>query len=564
MHAPVLIRDISALDGERFDVVVVGGGINGAYCALDAVSRGLRVALVESHDFTCATSANSSRVAHSGLRYLQHGHLSRLRQSARERALLLANAPHLVRNVPVLFPTRGHGAHGPEIMRFATGIFDLLSADLRRSADPDRRIAASRLIAVDEARAICPLASWPSMNGAVEWPETVIDGAERLVIAILRAAAGRGLVTANACSARRLTATSATVAGVELEDTTNGRSHCVLASSVIDASGPWLGDLSAGETGPEPGLALCLVTRSLCSSHILSFSVPAVYADKDALIARGETMQFAVPWRGKSIIGTLHVPWEAGDEGRVSQSLVDRYLAMINTALPEARLDTSDVERVWWGRLPVDEAGSAAPSKEAKVLDYGSRGGLAGHFGVRGVKFTTARSLAQETVDRVCQYLGHGSPCHTRDIPVWGGDIANLGAFMAAGERAVSYLPAMCRERLLRTYGTGFRNVLRYVQSRPELIEGTAILQAEIVHAVAEEAAQSLGDVVFRRTDLASAGNIEAVSIEAAADVMGALHGWERDRIVREIDAVHAVLDPISRGAAYPIRTVAGAIQPGV
>ncbi|XUU60689.1 glycerol-3-phosphate dehydrogenase/oxidase [Erythrobacter sp. HA6-11] len=543
LPASALVRDTARLKNESFDVLVVGGGIDGAYCVLDAASRGLKAALIESHDFACATSANSAKVAHSGVRYLQHGDLKRLKKSAKERAALFANAPHIMKHVPVLMPVRGHGIKGRETVSIYTAIYDWLSREWRRSDDPELAVPSSKMLSREEALAACPLIPPEKLTGGAVWPEGLVTNTERLVIGVLRAAAEKGAVIANRIAAEELfKAPDGAVQSVFARDELSEEALTIQASAVIDATGPLTG-WSSAKTRVPLARAFGLVTKSLCEGHVLSFPVPPTYHDSDALVDRGESLQFAVPWRGKSILGTMHLPLDGpADKSSITQNEVDRYIDAVNRALPDAKLKRGDVYRVFWGVLPAASEGSPNPEKQGRVLDHGALDGLRGLYGIAGVKLTEARALAEEALDAVCEQLGKEAPATTAKLPIWGGAIAQLQDFRREAERVMDALPRAARARLMQHYGTGFSEVLRHAGKLGplEFIAGTHILKGEVSYAMQYEQALSLADVVLRRTDLGSASLPPAAALDAIARLMALELGWDETRIASEIAAVEA------------------------
>ena len=557
--ASALVRDIAKLSSETFDVLVVGGGIDGAYCVMDAATRGLKAALIESHDFACATSANSAKVAHSGVRYLQHGDFKRLRKSAQERAALFANAPHIMKHVPVLMPVRGHGIKGRETVRIYTALYDWLSKQWRKSDDPDLAVPASSMLSPQKAMAACPLIPQENLTGGAVWPEGLVTNTERLVIGVLRAAAAQGASIANRVAAEELfKAPDGSVQGVFARDQLSGDALTIQARAVIDATGPLAG-WSGAKTQVPLARAFGLVTKSLCEGHVLSFPVPPTFHDKDAIVDRGESLQFAVPWAGKSILGTMHLPLDGPVEGAaITADEIDQYIDAVNRALPDAQLKRSDVYRVFWGVLPAQAQGSPNPEKQGHVLDHGALDGMAGLYGIAGVKLTEARALAEEALDKVCDGLGVQTRSSTNSSPVWGGDIARLETFRQEAARVMDTLPNAARTRLMQHYGKGYSEVLRYAGKAGALdfVPGTYVLKGEVAYAIEYEQATSLADVVLRRTDLGSASLPPAPALQAVSELMALKLGWDETRIASEIAAVE-------RRANYPTMPEAASLRSG-
>lgn len=541
-------REIRTLADGACDILIIGGGINGAACALDASLRGLKVALLERDDFGAATSANSAKIAHSGIRYLQHADFPRMRESIRERNLLIQNAPYLVRSQPVLFPTYGHGLKGKEVMSAYVRIYDLLSPERRRFKDPARRIPNATMLPKEKVLEIAPGLNPRNLTGAAVWQEGQIHNTERLVMAMLRTAERAGARIANYAEVTKLLVEDGAVTGVEAVDRQSGDRFAVRARLIINASGPWINRTlrlsgALDKSYVAGSKAFSLLTRSLSDTHVLSFSTRAMYEDKKALVDKGASIQFAIPWRGHSLIGSLHLP--AGDDPEkvgISEEEIESYLAMINEGYPAAKLRRSDVKRVLWGMIPGEQSGSAAPEKHFRIIDHEQEDALEGLVSVAGVKLTTSRDVAERTIDLACRKLGRpAAPSRARATPLWGGDIEFIEDFRREAMTALSFLPESQARRLLDSYGTEHDAILRLAEGRPELLAplpGSDVIRAEVVHAVEEEMALSLADVVLRRTDLGSLEYPGREALEACASLMAERLNWDEGRIAREIDEV--------------------------
>jgi len=529
--------------GTKFDLLVIGGGIHGANCCLDAASRGLRVALIERDDFGSATSANSAKIAHSGLRYLQHADFKRLRRSVRERHLLIQRAPHLVIPSPFLLPVEGHGIKGRETTQLYIALYDLLSRSRQQFADPDRRIANARMLSPAEGRAICAAIDRPGLSGVAEWPESQVYSTERLLIGVLRAAASLGAQMANRMQADELLVDDGQVRGARVTDRQDGKALAIHADTVIDATGPWAMRWSPQlQTAPAPpaSKAMSLLTRSLCESHAISFTIPPMYHDRDAIVDKGASMQFAIPWRGHSLLASLHLPCpDDPGEVSISEEEILRYLDLINQGLPSARLTRGDVKRVLWGIVPADRPGSASPEKHGRIVDHALTGGPRGLYSIIGVKLTTSRALAEEAIDLAMGKAGLPRS-RTAEIPIWGGGIDRIADFFRQGRQDLAMLEPGTTDHLLRCYGTGYKAVMAYAedQAAPEVIEGTQVLAAEVRHAVREEMASSLADVVLRRTDMGSLECPPVEALERTASIMAEELGWSGARAASEVEAV--------------------------
>jgi glycerol-3-phosphate dehydrogenase len=557
-------RDPAALTGRVHDVVVVGGGIFGACVAWDAALRGLSVALLEAGDFSHATSANSFKMIHGGVRYLQHADLFRLRESVRERRALLRIAPHLVRPLPILIPTYGHGLQGRAFLRAGLELYDLLAADRNRGVrDPGRRIPAVRTVSREACLRLAPDIEARRLTGGVLFHDAQMYSPPRLGLAFVRSAVEAGASAANYVAATGFLRSPAGVAGVTARDRLTGDDFEVRGRVVVNAAGPWAERLLAGTLGArvEPPSAF---SRDLCFVTSRPTSLPCALAvqggsrDPDAVLARGARHLFLVPWRGRLLVGVWHAVWEGlPEEISTSPRELQGFLDEVNAAHPPLGLRLDDVALVQAGLVLF---GANAPSatdlsygKRSRIVDHAAAHGVEGLLTVVGVRSTTARGVASAAVDLVCRKLGVGAqPSETAATPLYGGDIERFDELLEHALRArPSGLPSDAIEALVRNHGTEHRRVLALAARDPALaatLDGSTVLAAEVVHAVREEMAVKLGDVVFRRTDLGTLGDPGEPARIAAARWMGEELGWDPGRTGRELDEVR---DVYRRWAAF-------------
>jgi glycerol-3-phosphate dehydrogenase len=250
-------RKPASLADQTFDLIVIGGGVFGACAARDAARRGLDVALIERGDFSGATSARSFKMVHGGIRYLQHLDLARVRQSSADRQTLLRDAPHLVRPLPVVVPTYGHGMQGKAALRAAMALYDLLTADRNAGiADPSRRIPRGRCLSRAEVLDRFPGLPAEGLTGAGVFSDGQMYNPPRLVLAFVRSAASAGAVAANYVEATRILVREGRVEGVEARDVLDGVPFTIRGRAVLNAAGPYAEDLLArsgqGLESPTP------------------------------------------------------------------------------------------------------------------------------------------------------------------------------------------------------------------------------------------------------------------------------------------------------------------------
>jgi glycerol-3-phosphate dehydrogenase len=530
-------RDLNRFVGRTFDVVIVGGGIYGACAAWDAALRGLSVALVEQGDFGQATSANSQKIIHGGLRYLRSLDVVRMRESVRERRTLLRIAPHLVRPMPCLLPTSGSGARGRAAMRAALLVNDLLSWDRNRGLeDPAQRIPACRLVSREECLRLVPGLSETGLTGGALWHDGQLHHSERLTLAFVRSAVEAGAVAANYVRVTGFLRERGRVAGVVAEDVLGGGAIEVRGSTLLNTSGPWVDRV----LGPLNGSARKRPTRFVKAISLLTRPLPATVAV--GVAGRSGALLFLAPWRGRTLIGTAYAPSAGEPDGcRATEAEIRALLSDVNAAYPAARLTRHDVLGAYAGLLPASGADAA---RRYTIIDH-ARHGASGLLSVIGVKYTTARDVAEKAVTRVLTMLDR-TPVHpaSRTRPLAGGRIGRLDAFLA---EALRTRPAGVSEetmrRLAHSYGAAYPDVLRPALTDPSLLELVAgsseTIRAEVAYAVQDEMAVTLADVVFRRTDLGSSG-AGAEALEEASRLMAGRLGWDEPRRQRELAAVRA------------------------
>ncbi len=549
-------RDLSALANREYDVLVVGGGIFGVSAAWDAALRGMSVALVERGDFAQATSANCFKMVHGGIRYLQHGDLPRIRESSQERSVLLRIAPHLVRPVPIAIPTYGHGLQGKEVLRAGVLLYDLLTLDRNRGlGDPQRRIPWGHAISRQECLSLFPGLREKGLTGAVVFHDGQIYSPPRLALAVLRAAVQAGAVAANYVEVERFSQHAGRVVGVQARDTLGGGRLKIRARLAINAAGPWAEPLLRSGLGLQLSRPLAfsrdayfVVGRQLTKTHGLA--VQGSTKDPDALLSRGRRHLFLMPWREHTLVGVWHLV-HTGDPDIFAVSTADLrgFLAEINEAHPGLGLTLADVSLCGAGLTLFGEnapdARDLSYGKRSVIIDHAHEHGVAGLVTVVGVRFTTGRGVAEKAIDLACRKLGRRPPAsRTAVTPVYGGQVERFAEFarQAVAQRPPGVSPETMAA-LLQNHGSAYREVLTYVEQDPRLaatLGSSRVLGAEVVHAVREEMAQTLADVVFRRTDLGTAGHPGEPALQACADLMAAQLGWSEGRRQEELAAVRA------------------------
>ncbi len=549
-------RDLEALSNTEFDVVVIGAGIYGVATAWDAALRGLKVALVDQGDLGNATSANSLKIIHGGLRYLQNFDIKRMRESINERMVMMRIAPHLIYPMPVIMPTYSNKMKSRPAMAMALIANDIIGFDRNQSADPHKFMPRGFTISKKEVQKYVPGYTKYNLNGGAIWYDCQCYNTERLLLSFVLSAAEQGAQVGNYLKAVDLLHRDHQVTGVKVEDQLTGAKIEIRAKMVVNNAGPWVDTILANLNGkaPEPKFKLStamnlVVKRKLLKTHAAGLSGPYRYVHPDGKEYKSFRMLFFAPWRDYTIIGTNHLPYPGTQENyKVTENEIQDFLGAVNKAYPGVNIQRSEVSFFYGGFLPMAAqnpvSGEVMLQRHYKIFDHAKTDQTEGLLSIVGVKYTTARDVAQRTVDLIFQKSGQTSPaCLTKTTALYGGEIDRFEEFTSRAIKTNPYqLKAEVMRHLCYNYGSRYHEILQYGQENPNLVKtlpnSKEVLQAEVIHAVRAEMAVHLADVVLRRTDLGSGENPGVATLEKVAEIMGKELGWNKARQKEEIEAV--------------------------
>lgn len=533
------------LSQERFDVLIVGAGIYGATLARETALRGLRTALIESGDFGAATSANSLKIMHGGLRHLQRFDWRGLRESVRARRRLLALAPHLVRPLAMVVPTQGIALRGRPIMAAALAVNDIMSRDRNRDVHAARRLPRAYTVERRAASILLPGLPEASYDGAAIWFDAIAEDTERLCLGFVQSAIAHGATACNYVKGERLLRAHDQVIGVAARDTLTGADFEVHASVIVDATGPWCGRI---EEWPLPvdatprywTRALNLyVPRPLFEGHAVGLAGRPGHHDSDALVHKGGRFFFFVPWRGGTLIGTEYRVADRDANCIVTANDLAEFLNEINGILPSAQLRAADIALHHCGLMPI-RAQSTARDPSAELLrrtcvaDSMPLAGVGGLIAVVGTKYTTAVESARSVADLVQTRMGKLPSLPASDPPLPGAE--DWSEHPPASWRD-SISDDGVRQRLWSRYGRSGSKVYESA-GRDQTLPASAVLECEVIHAVRREMARTLGDVVWRRTDLGARGEPAPDALERCADLLALEMRWDASQRAAQLDAV--------------------------
>jgi glycerol-3-phosphate dehydrogenase len=533
---------LTRLQEDRFDVVVIGGGITGAGVAFDAATRGYSVALVEAGDWSCGTSSRSSKMIHGGLRYLQNFDLGLVREALIERQLLVRLAPHLVKPLPFLVPAF-EGNRRDFRIGVGLNMYDVMASPGPRKRRRAQREAAEegeeywsptrhRTIEHDEVLQWIPALASRNPTSAYLFYDCQTDDS-RLVLTVLGEAERFGAVCVNGARVVELIEDQGLAAGVVCEEEESGERFAIGAENVVNATGVWADRIRPEELHEEEEIPVIRPSRG---THILVDRERLELNAAAIVPAGGERTIFALPWLGQTLIGTTDNDYEGSlEHPPVSVDDVQYLLDAVNGFF-ETDFAPDDVAGAYAGVRPLISTGdpkkSVDISRKAELYETSS-----GLITITGGKLTTWRRMAKMAVDRMVEREFREAPCRTHEIP--------LGhAVDPRTLRSRDVVPERSLHHLASRYGHFAERVLELCVEQPGLgapiVEGMPDLLAEVLVAARYEQARSVADVLLRRTRLGLLAGRRLVEDEAAvkrvAQVMGAELGWNRRQLKREAE----------------------------
>jgi glycerol-3-phosphate dehydrogenase len=526
---------LSGLDGASLDAVVIGGGMAGAGVARDLALRGASVALFEKGDFASGTSSKSSKLIHGGLRYLELMDWGLVRESLREKKTLERLAPQLVRPLPFLVPVYRGGKRGLITVRIGMWLYDLLT--------PGKTTERYRVMRPVEALSLEPAIRADDLRGAGYYFDDLLLYPERLCLENVLSAVRHGARAHNYCAVEAVVRDGDRIEGVQVRDLLTGQVYTVRARLIVNCAGPWVDRLRelAGVAEERPR-----IVRTTKGIHCL---LPRV-TDRAVYLSTGDDrMVFVIPWREFSLVGTTDTDFD-GDPDRVwaTRDEVDYLLDTVVQVVPDRRMTLGEVAYTYAGVRPLSfEAGRAASrvSREHKVVAEGPGGRF---LSITGTKLTCFRSLAEQVGDGVMAALGRPTPSRTARLTLDGMDeeVGRVEARVSLDVTEEMVATGLARETLqalVETYGRGYPRVLELCRKLPDgadrLCPENPEIVAQLHHAVAEEMAVSLQDVLLRRTGIGQSHCQGLDCAEAVGARMAELLGWSTRRLDAELDAYH-------------------------
>ncbi len=535
---------------EQFDVVGIGGGVVGAGAALDAATRGLRVALVEARDFASGTSSRSSKMFHGGLRYLEQLEFGLVREALHERELSLTTlAPHLVKPLPFLFPLTNRVWERPYV---AAGIF------LYDQLGGSKSVPAQRHLTRAGALRLAPGLKRGSLIGGIRYYDTVVDDARHTMM-VARTAAHYGAVVRTSTQVVSLLTEGDRVVGVEVRDSEDGAVAEVRGHVVINATGVWTDEIQA--LSRQRGRFRVRASKGV---HIV---VPRdrIVSEVAIILRTEKSVLFVIPWGTHWIIGTTDTDWNLDlAHPAATKADIDYILEHVNAALATP-LTHDDIDGVYAGLRPLLAGESEETSKLSR--EHAVASPTPGLVAIAGGKYTTYRVMGADAVDAAAEFVpSRVAPSITEKVPLVGAD----GYFALVNQTeqvGAEYGLHPYRVRhLLDRYGSLITDVLAIAADRPDLLEPIAdapvYLRVEAAYAAAAEGALHLEDILARRMRISIEYPHRGVDCaREVAEIVAPILGWGPADVDREVATYIARVEAEVRSQAQPDDASADALR---
>jgi glycerol-3-phosphate dehydrogenase len=514
----------------RYQLVVIGGGIYGAALAWEAAHRGVEVLLAEGDDFASGSSSNSLKIIHGGVRYLQQFDLARSRASANERRAFLRIAPHLVKPLPCTLPASGKISSGRLAVAAGMALYNAISFDRNAGLLDENTLPPARLTSMADLNHTLPPLAERGVTGAALWYDAQAWHTERLVIAFLRSAANVGAVIQNYLKATEFATDSGQISSVTLRDHDNSETFEVAADAVVDCS-----------SGSQfMGNALALTNNHVHYARGINLVIGQTLLQHGMGVrAQGKSapnrLLFLTPWRDCTLAGTWYLPWD-GTSLRVNEQEIKGLIEELNSAFQRPLLQRQDIVDCHVGLLPLD--GKPQLDKlDTQLLKHNQQvdlsvSGMEGAYILRGTKYTMARAAAERAVDHLAEHhQWRIRPSQSAIRTIDGGAIDDSKVELAALQAAAKgKLSAASAREILRHFGSNAQTMLTaggHNASRFELIPESHMPAVAINYVISREWCSSLADLVFRRIELRRQGRVPTSTLEFCCQRMASLLHWD-------------------------------------
>lgn len=535
------MRDFAQIQRTDYDLIVIGGGINGAGVARDAALRGIKTILVEKNDFASGSSSWSSRLIHGGLRYLEYFEFPLVRESLKEREVLLHTAPHLVTPLQLTIPIYRDRSRPYWKIWAGMILYDIFSFD--------KTLPVHRMLPQAKFKQLFRSVDPDNLAGGSQYYDGQVTLAERLCLENIISAQNAGAIALNYVEVTELAIKDSRISDVTCKDKLTGESFTISASSnavVINTAGPWIDRVCrrGRKNGEEVTIGNGKKNGSTKGSHIVVDRFPGAPGSTLYVEAKSDGRPFfIIPWLDKYLIGTTDIPYKQDINNiKANDEEIDYLLRETNSVIPTAKLERDDVIFTYSGVRPLPNAEGKKPGSITRkhiIFDH-RKEGINNLFTLIGGKLTTYRNVGEEMVDAALKRMKRSpKPCQTDSLPLPGCILPDDERIQQAISDYDSTLSARTIDRLFSVYGAKALEVLALTKENPEL--GQAIdpalpdIKAQVVYAVTSESAHTLVDILRRRTTLAMNGHYGMNLLPAVTATLQQYCGWDKEQCDRAL-----------------------------
>ena len=530
---------------KEYDVIIIGGGIYGATLLWEATCRGLSAVLIEKGDFCSATSSNSLKIIHGGLRYLQSLDFKRIRESANEQNFLIKIAPHLIQPLACVIPTYSKIKTSKLAMALAFKSYEVICHSYKGN---NEKLPSSRILSNKELHEKIPILKPHGATGGALWHDALNFNSERLTLEFILSACDHGADAFNYMESQNLILRKNAIKGVHAYDKLLRQELTITGKWVINAAGPWADkicekiNLAPRKKRPfQFAKAVNLIIPRVFSECAFGISMPNQSIDD---LSQSNRYFFFVPWRSSTLIGTWYFAYSGSpEEAALDEGEYFKCIRQVQRLIPDADIKEDEVCFVHSGLVATNEPfgnNKFVLKNRYALIDHSVNGGPKGLITVLGIKYTTARNVAAKTIDLLSRKLNRTKGPGTGGSRLRAGEgIGNINKFIQGLNSGKKLLSNETIKHLSLNYGQKYFEIEKLIYGDAELgrlIPGSKeAIAAELYYCIKNEFAYHLSDLLLRRTDIGSMKKPKDETIEFTANFMAKEMGWSESQKYDEI-----------------------------
>ncbi|MCK5845879.1 MAG: glycerol-3-phosphate dehydrogenase/oxidase [Bacteroidales bacterium] len=543
-------RFINNYQGKEFDLIVIGGGITGASVAYEAASRGLDVALLEKSDFGSETSAATSKMIHGGLRYLSTYEFALVRESLKERRVLMNIAPNFIHPAPFLFSSYKNDKVSVNQMKLGMILYEAFSFDKNWIWDKSKKMPSYKSLSAITIEDKFPNALTENLLGGQLYYDCASHSPERFTLSFIKSAVHFGASVANYAEITDFIVEpkgrkKKIVKGVKVIDKTTGETKNINGKLVINCAGPWA-DIILDKVKKQHG------DQELRRSEGIHFIINKVVDDTTfSAYSKSGRHFFLFPYRNHTLVGTTDKEYIGKPNNyKVTREAIEGLIEEVNSAFGKnTKIKYKDILHTYGGLRPLveDQTEESYKSSRKYEITGEKKNGISGLITVEGGKFTTSRMLAEKAINKAIRILKYPrEKSISQNTQLYGCKIKNLANYIINKQEEYKNYDKGQIEYLIKSYGTEIDTIISLAKEDEQLNEvlnADGELMAQVKFAIQNEMAISLSDIIFRRTGVGLLGNPGNSIINKVAKLAANELKWDKDKLIEEIKMVEKTFE---------------------